>query len=152
MANSPKFPPHPFFKKLKASKERSSDDLTTIVGYLGDQEGDGTTKLYLDISFGSYCKINISDIVSTNAVDNGEPNSPTVVWVRASAKIELVKVLKASDGAAFIKGKIQQQRTSPATMLASDEQMLDDSTWTCPRPTLDTCPPTWMWCQPSTMC
>lgn len=152
MASSPKFQSHPFFNKLKTNREKSPDELTTIVGFLGDQESDGTIKLYLDMSFGSYCKINVTDIVSTNAVDSSDQNSPTVVWLGGSAKVELVKVLKASDGATFIKGRIQQQRMTRTATLLSDEQMLDDSTWTCPRPTLDTCPPTWMWCQPSTIC
>src|SRR5690348_8660971 len=97
---------HPLFQKLKARGEKGQAELTTMVGFLGDEESDGSVKLYLDISFGSYCKIPASDIVNIESVDPADENSPTIVWMKSSSRIELVKVLSALDGASFVKGRI----------------------------------------------
>ena len=142
---------HPLVRKLRAGGDKSQAELTTIVGFLGEPEGDGSVKLYLDISFGSYCKLAVSDIVNTKPVDPSDENSPTVVWIKSSAKLELVKVTNAADGGDFIRGRIQQERLSRVSASGDAEMLTDASTWTCPRPTLDTCPATWMWCTGTVM-
>ena len=143
---------HPLLLKLRPSGENGQAELTTMVGFLDDEETDGSVKLYLDLSFGSYCRITAADIVNTKPVDPIDENSPTVVWIPSSSKVDLVKVLSASDGASFVKGRIQQERLSGAAM-SNDQMLIDASTWTCPRVTLDTCPATRpMWCGPTQMC
>ena len=141
---------HPLFQKLKARGEKGQAELTTMVGFLGDEESDGSVKLYLDLSFGSYCKIPASDIVNVESVDPGDENSPTIVWMLSSSRIELVKVLSALDGASFVKGRIQQERLNRAAP-HNHEMLRDASTWTCPRETLDNCGTIAMWCDPSQM-
>lgn len=147
-----KITPHPLLLKLKASGDKGKAELTTMIGLLGEEESDGSIKLYLDLSFGSYCKIAVADIVNTTPVDAVDENSPTVVWMPSSAKVELVKVLSASDGASFVKGRIQQERLRGAASLSNQEMLTDASTWTCERPTLDNCGTRPMWCDPTQMC
>jgi hypothetical protein len=143
---------HPLFQKLRARGEKGQAELTTMVGFLGDEESDGSVKLYLDLSFGSYCKIPTSDIVNIASVDPGDENSPTIVWMPSSSKIELVKVLSALDGASFVKGRIQQERLNRVAPLSNHEMLTDASTWTCPRETLDNCGRNPMWCDPTVYC
>ena len=115
----------------------SLSELTTLTGFLGKQQSDGHILLYLDLSFSNYCKILVSDVVSTAPVDASDPNSPSIVWVKSSAAIELVKVMRAQGGADYVRGRIQRSHLRAASK--PDPIVMDNSTWTCPRETLDNC-------------
>jgi hypothetical protein len=81
--------------------------LNTIVGYVGASANEGQVRIYLDLSFGSYCEVASSDVVQTAPVDANDENSPTVVWVKSSAQVELVGRLTGD--ASFISGRIRKR-------------------------------------------
>jgi len=145
--------PHPLIAGVLQNESVQNEfELTTLVGFLGEPLPDSTVKLYLDWSLNSYCKMPVASIVDTKPVDASDANSPTIVWVTSSTTLEFVTVRKATGGADYIRGEIQKTRMPLTTGQESNVSLMDASTWTCPRPTLDNCGTIPMWCDPSQMC
>jgi hypothetical protein len=139
--------PHP----LIAGIIQNESELTALVGFLGKPQPDSTVKLYLDWSLNNYCKIPVASIVAKAPVDASDANSPSIVWVRSSATLEFVTIRKTTGGADYIQGEIQKRHLPLATGQESNVSLMGPSTWTCPRPTLDNCGTSPMWCSPSVM-
>jgi hypothetical protein len=93
--------------------------LNTIVGYVGPAANADQVRIYLDLSFGSYCEVASSDVVQTAHVDANDENSPTVVWVKSSARVGLVGRLTGD--ASFISGTIRKRFLPRATAQALSE-------------------------------
>jgi hypothetical protein len=140
--------PHP----LIAGVLGNESELATFIGFFGETLPDSTVKLYLNLTLNSYYKIPVASIVGRKQVDASDANSPTIVWVKSSTPVEFVAVRKATGGADFVRGAIQRTQMPRTTSQESNVSLMDASTWTCERPTLDNCGTSDMWCAPSQMC
>ena len=87
----------------------AGDGLVTLTGFVGESTKEGYVRVYLDLSFTSYCEVATADVVKTKRVDAADEDSPTVLWVTASAQMGLVSVGRLSGSASFVSGAIRSR-------------------------------------------
>jgi hypothetical protein len=66
-------------------------------------------RVYLDLSFNSFCEVQRADVTRTAPVDGRDPNSPSMVWVGRSAHVRLVSVGRLTGPASFVTGRIRSR-------------------------------------------
>lgn len=135
--------PHRLIAKL-GEDSLQTGGLAVIVGYVGSSQTQGRVRVYLDLSLGDYCEVARGDVVKTAPVDASDENSPTIVWVNGTARVEVVKVLRMTAEAAFISGSIQSEHLREAVhhrLHGIDAQMGarggTQTVWCCPVRTLE---------------
>lgn len=79
----------------------------TIVGLVGDSPRPSSLRVYTDLSFLSYCEIYTSDIAQAAPVDPADDRGPTIVRMRAGARIEYVRVDRLAGDASYVFGEIR---------------------------------------------
>jgi hypothetical protein len=135
--------PHPLMANL-GDDLRQTGGLAVIVGYVGSSQTHGRVRVYLDLSLGAYCEVARGDVVKTAPVDAQDENSPTIVWVNGTARVEVVKVVRMTAEAAFTSGSIQSEHLREAVdygLHRNDSQMGvragTQTVWCCPIRTLE---------------
>lgn len=171
--SEPDLAPHPLAPEPeRAQPAEAADALTTLVGFVGRSAVEGHVRVYLDLSFTSYCEVATADIARTRPVDPGDEESPTVIWVKSSARMGMVSVGRLSGNAAYVTGAIRARhrqravRRVPVANASLDPctQWFDcwrDTAAFCPAPDSDwcltegvpcpsnqSCPSDPMWCGP----
>jgi hypothetical protein len=102
------FTPHRMAPRARTdSGEDSNAGMAVLTGFVGESAQAGHIRLYLDLSFSSYCEIATKDVVKTKKVDASDDDSPTVLWVTGAAQVGLVRVGQTSGTASFISGAIR---------------------------------------------
>jgi hypothetical protein len=114
---------HPLVSKLHPDLDHSAD-LVSLVGYLGPSKDADNIRLYRDLSFNHYFEIPTASITATTPVDANDPNSPTVIHVPASAKLEAVSHSSQSVEAGLLKGAITNGYLTSATTGVSEQATL----------------------------
>lgn len=161
--------PHPLVPGLERDQTHADEGLTTLVGFIGPARTDDRVRVYLDLSFASYCDVAKADIVQTAPVDANDENSPSTVWVNSSAQMRLVSVGRLTGDASFVTGAIRSRHFRRGARYASanrpntefpctifficDPKPLPPrpgSNWEC-LPS-DDCTTPDFWCQPSMVC
>ncbi|MGC0378917.1 hypothetical protein [Streptomyces sp. SAI-229] len=98
--------PHPLVPEHFTTD--AADGLTVLMGFIGPSTSDGRVRVYLDLSFESYFAVARNDVVQTAAVDSDDENSPSILWVRSSAKLMLVNVGRLTGDAKNLTGAIRR--------------------------------------------
>ena len=101
--------PHRLAPRLEDSQLRADDGLSTLVGFIGHSEQDGSVRVYLDLRFASYVEVRAGDVVQTAPVDAIDENSPSIVWVSSSAQLRLVSIGRLTGDATFVTGAIRSR-------------------------------------------
>jgi len=109
---APDLTPHPLTPREEEEAAEKLDALTKMVGFIGSSKKDGRVRVYLDMSWSRYIEVSREDVVRTAPVDASDEQSPTVIWVKASAQVGYVTVKRLTGNASFVKGAIQR-RYSP---------------------------------------
>ena len=97
--------PHPLVRQLHSDPD-DAQDLISLVGYLGPSKQPDQIRLYSDLSFRHYYEIPSDGIVATTPTNADDPNSPTIVHVKASTRIDVVSVASQNVEAGFLRGAI----------------------------------------------
>jgi hypothetical protein len=103
-----KITPHPITSKLLAELD-APVNMVPLVGYFGPSKKDGYMRLYADLSFSGYYEIPIDDIFHAEPSDPKDENSPTMVLVTATAKLEVVTTKIQTIEACYLQGSIASQ-------------------------------------------
>lgn len=101
--------PHPLVPRGDEVGAQPDEGLSTLVGFIGPSEKDARIRVYLDLTFASYCEVATGDIVQTAPVDANDENSPSIVWVNSSAQVGLVSVGRLTGDATFVTGAIRNR-------------------------------------------
>ena len=99
--------PHPWAPRLEEGEEEHDSAITTIVGFVGSARRQAHIRIYLDLTFSSYCEVAVADVMRTRPVDPDDDVSPTVVWVKASAHVSLMYLGRFSGSASYVTGRIR---------------------------------------------
>ncbi|MCG5435225.1 hypothetical protein [Micromonospora foliorum] len=111
--------PHPLAPHPDA--ERTADEnLTMIVGFVGDSAKVGQIRVYLDLSFNNFYEFSGEDVVKTKSVDPEGADSPRVLWVRSSAQVGLVRTDRTSGNASFVVGALRARFASRAVSISRE--------------------------------
>ncbi len=97
-------PNHPLVTALLKGDDPPLD-LITLAGYIGKSEKEGYYRLYLDLSFGSYFEVPCREVRHSESLKAGDVNSPTLLYLSATTKVELVQITSSS-AADFFQGTI----------------------------------------------
>jgi hypothetical protein len=124
--------PHPLAPRLE-EVEPEADGLTTLRGFIGESRKGGRVRVYLDLSGTSYCEVAADDVVRTAPVDANDQHSPTTVWIKESAQVNLVQVSRLSGEASFIKGALRNRYGGQELSAAANRVVLpaSDYFWDC---------------------
>jgi len=99
--------PHPVVQKLMDPSGRLPE-VVTLVGYLGPSDREDFIRLYRDLDFKSYFEIpKEGAILYRMPSDPSDEASPTKIVVRATARIEYVRVFEHAAEASFLQGRIK---------------------------------------------
>ena len=123
--------PHPLVPGLDELEEET-DGLTTLLGFIGPSPKEGRVRVYLELSFSSYCEVANDDVVKTAPVDANDAHSPTIVWIKNSAQVGLVKVGRLTGDASFVSGAIRRRyrgRAVPADLTVKAESIDPCTEW-----------------------
>jgi hypothetical protein len=96
---------HPLVSKL-LPPGGSPPTLAQLTGYIGPSQKPDSVRLYTGLDFNSYYEIPKSAIVHTEQTDAEDENSPTGVYVKADAAIDVVQTTTQSVEASFLQGAI----------------------------------------------
>jgi len=107
----PSFDIHPLVSKLHPDPDAITN-YQILVGYFGPSKEEGHIRLYTDLTFRGYFDISQADIVSTQAANLQDENSPTVVFVKSDGKVELIQNPGAN--ADLLKGAISSANLASA--------------------------------------
>ena len=91
-----------------ADDANAGESLLQIAGFVGSSPNGGQVRLYLDLSFASYYEVATADVVRTKSVDDGDPDSPRILWVKPSAQLRLVRTRDISGSASFVTGALRE--------------------------------------------
>src|SRR6185295_5795994 len=122
-APEPDLTPHPLVTRLNPEAE-APPDLVVLVGFIGPSKKPDRIRLYLNLSFNAFIDIPVAGIVSTQSVDREDENSPTRVWVRGEAKLEVVQAASQTIEASYLRGRIARdylRATTPARGLVAPD-------------------------------
>jgi hypothetical protein len=123
---------------------RSDENLTTIVGFVGESSKEGQIRVYLDLSFDNYYEVPADDVVRTRSIDPDDSDSPRMLWIASSARVGLVRTDRTSGSASFVAGSLRARFAGRVFMSRSfgDDPILEDpygSTICTPGPGTDWC-------------
>ena len=96
---------HPLIKKLGVDPTKPPDRVA-LVSYLGPAGREGHWRIYHDLSFGLYTEVPEDAILSSEPMDPGNENSPSLVVVKAGVPVQTMHAISHSTGAAFLQGSI----------------------------------------------
>ncbi|WP_168880031.1 hypothetical protein [Rhizobium sp. P28RR-XV] len=96
---------HPLVERLYQQGEGEADQVA-LVGFLGPSKKANFIRLYLSLSFDRFIEIPVGDIVLTQAVDAQDENSPSRLFVRRDAKLDLVYTETQTVEARYLRGRI----------------------------------------------
>jgi hypothetical protein len=106
---------HPLVPSFDGTEsDESGVGLETFVGFVGDSPRPSFIRVYGSLALLSYCEIKRSDIVSAVSVDPDNDLSPTVVRVKADARVEYVRTDRLAGEASYVSGKIMSLYGSDA--------------------------------------
>ena len=97
--------PHPLVTRLNPEGD-PPPDLVMLVGFIGPSKKPDGIRLYLNLSFNTFIDIPVAGIVSTQSVDSEDENSPTRVWVRGDARLDVVQTVSQTIEASYLRGWI----------------------------------------------
>ncbi len=109
---------HPLVSKL-TPPGGASPSLAQVTGYIGPSQKPESVRLYTGLDFGSYYEIPKSAIVHTEQTDAEDENSPTTVYVKADASIDVVQTTTQSVEASFLQGAITSAHLATAAATAA---------------------------------
>jgi hypothetical protein len=109
--------PHPLVQSATEGGDGPDEDVTTLVGFIGAAAADDRVRIYLGLSFASYCEVGAADVVRTAPVDPKDEQSPSIVWIKSSADVRLIGRLTGT--ASFISGAIRSRYLPGATRATS---------------------------------
>jgi hypothetical protein len=106
-------PTHPLVQKaLGAGEDPQPSPWVTLIGYVGPSQKTGNVRLYLGSDFQSYYEIPRSAIGPVASLDRQDENSPTQVYVKGSAVVNLVQI--QTGPASYLQGSIAGQYMAAA--------------------------------------
>src|SRR5262249_27932677 len=108
--------PHPLVTRLNPEGD-PPPNLVMLVGFIGPSKKPNGIRLYLNLSFNAFVDIPVAGIVSAQSVDSKDENSPTCVWVRGDAKLDVVQTVSQTMEACYLWGQISRdylKSTTPA--------------------------------------
>jgi hypothetical protein len=104
MENKGDIPVHPLIKRMK--DQGVPVDATRIIeGFVGPAGQDENIRIYFDLTFTSYFETAKVDVVHVESSDDDE-SKPARIWIKKSAKLEIVTVQRVSTEAAFLQGSL----------------------------------------------
>jgi hypothetical protein len=98
-------PSHPLSPRFEA--ETTSAEVETLVGFIGDAPVESRVRVYSDLTFASFYELDRADVQKAMPVDSHEEDGPTVVQVRANARIEFVRIARLAGDASYVAGNIR---------------------------------------------
>jgi hypothetical protein len=121
--------PHPLVPPLEELGAEPDDGLSRLVGFIGPSEKDARIRIYLDLSFASYCEVASADVVQTAPVDVNDSNSPSIVWVKDSAQMRLVSIRRLQGDATLVTGAIRDRyyRRAARRLVPAEEDTFEDT-------------------------
>lgn len=106
--------PHPLVLRLRGEAEEPASRVM-LTGYLGPApQRPDAVRLYLDLEFQSYYVLPRAAVLATEPADPKDENSPTIVFVEAAAKLELVQVSTQTVEASYLRGAIAESHLAQA--------------------------------------
>jgi hypothetical protein len=96
---------HPLVDKLTQGGTEPRA-VVALVGYIGPSKTDGNVRLYTGLDFQTYFEVPRASVLSAEAIDAEDENSPTQVMVPADTTIELVQTTKQTGAASYLAGSI----------------------------------------------
>jgi hypothetical protein len=96
---------HPLVEKLTQSGTEPTA-VVALVGYIGPSKTDGNVRLYTGLDFQTYYEVPRASVLSEEAIDAEDDNSPTQVMLPADTKIDLVQTTKQTGAASYLAGSI----------------------------------------------
>ena len=109
---------HPLVSKL-TPPGGAPPTLAQVTGYIGPSQKPDSVRVYTGLDFGSYYEIPKSAIVHTEQTDAADENSPTAVYVKADASIDVVQTTKQSVEASYLQGAITNANLATAAASAA---------------------------------
>jgi hypothetical protein len=103
---------HPLEPNFDGQTEASDDSVAAsemFVGFVGDSPSPSFVRVYASLSLGSYCEIKKSDIVSASPLDASDALSPTLMRVKAEARVEYVRTDRIGGDASYVAGRIMSK-------------------------------------------
>ena len=82
--------------------------MSAFVGYLGPAARAGYWRIYHDLSCRAYTEVADKDILSSEPLDPGNVNGPSLVQVKPGAPAQTVYSISHATGAAFLHGPIAE--------------------------------------------
>jgi hypothetical protein len=121
-ARAPDLGVHPLVARLNPDPD-SPRDLAVVVGYIGPSKDRETVRIYTDLSFRSYVEAPREAVASTEPTDREDPDSPTRVYLEASAKVNVVQSSSQSVEASYLQGSIASQYLGGAAVPGTTAQL-----------------------------
>jgi hypothetical protein len=154
--------PHPLAPRLDSVEADGQEAAFSIlVGFIGPARQASRVRVYLDLSFGSYCELATGDVVRTRPVDPTDDEGPVAVSVRSSAEMQLVQIGRVTGTADFVTGAIRSSYARRAVYqkpYVENSVICPSSPSMCPFPgppqpatPLFYCP-TQIWCESVDVC
>jgi hypothetical protein len=101
--NQGDIPIHPLIKRMN-DQGVPVDSVRIIEGFVGPASQDENIRIYFDLTFTSYFKIAKVDVLHVES--SNDESKPTKIWIKKSAKLEIVTVQRVSTEAAFLQGSL----------------------------------------------
>ena len=125
MNNPSDIPIHPLLKRMK-DQGVPADSSRLIEGFVGPAGDDENIRIYFDLTFSSYFAIAKADVLHVESRKDDE-STPVKIWIKKSARLEIVTVQRVSTEAAFLQGSLTN-RLRPFQRSVVDSQDLAPST------------------------
>jgi hypothetical protein len=145
---NPEIHTHPLVDKLHPDPD-SPTDFVVLIGYPGPSREEGKLRLHLDLGFRSYIEIPRDGVILAEPTDREDENSPTRLFVRATATLEVVETSSVSGEAMYMQGAIASAYLAGAAWIGAAQTTPDATPATsyCIRPmqkkaTINGCPQT----------
>lgn len=101
----PLLPSHPLSPHFEANA--TSAEVETLVGFIGDAPVDSRVRVYSNLTFTTFYELDRADVQNAMPADSHEEHGPTVVQVRASARVEFVEIARLTGDASYVAGSIR---------------------------------------------
>jgi hypothetical protein len=98
---------HPLTPTFGNGQHDDASGLETFVGFVGDSPRASAVRVYADLSLVSYCELERSDVVQVRPVDPQDLDGPSIVRVRADARIEYTRIDRFAGDASFVAGALR---------------------------------------------
>ncbi|MGD9672110.1 MAG: hypothetical protein AB7U98_01370 [Candidatus Nitrosocosmicus sp.] len=107
--NTDEFEEHYLLRKIKDTTKQS-DDVVSLVGYLGKADSDDVIRLYTNLEFNEYFEIQKKDILNNEVVsDQILEFGGNRIWIDTNSKIKHIYVETNMLEAGFLKGRISRK-------------------------------------------